>query len=541
MNSAVQFRADFRAAVERLVPRILTQACRDPNSPAYGAFDRDWWHYRIRDFPSVILQQGAYAVWLAGRLPGWEPRQEALAQLAAAACRFWNSRAVRRGAFEEYYPWEEGYAPLAFSTLAVMRLADAGVVPAADLRAGAARAARQLLARFEPEAANQQVAGLAALAWIAKVMPDLVPQAEFDALSRRTLALQDDEGWFEEYGGPDLAYLSVAMDRLWDLFDATGQPAYVAAAERALDFMAHYVPLTGASIGMQNSRNTDYILPYGLARFMTDRPAKRALAAALVRRLYAGILSPSHFLHAVDDRYLCHYTGHSFVRACLLFDGAEGIDALLESAPELAPAAECWLPHCGHYIRGGVPADRGYSLVCSLRKGGVLTAAKGTARVSDFGWVVESGGEQFVNHWWSRDWTFTRDRGAMSVRGFLMPHREQLSSPLKHAALRVLSFCFGHRLIPKLKSILIFKNRPSAFAFERRIEETDAGIVVRDRISGLPGGAQVRPAPRSSKRHVSSADSFHAEDLALRDGVQMARTERLADGVFEAETTYTFP
>lgn len=46
------------AAAERLVPRILTQVCRDPNSVCYGAFDRDWWHYRIRDFPSIILQQG---------------------------------------------------------------------------------------------------------------------------------------------------------------------------------------------------------------------------------------------------------------------------------------------------------------------------------------------------------------------------------------------------------------------------------------------------------------------------------------------------
>ena len=43
----------------------MTQVCRDPHSAAYGSFDRDWWHYRIRDFSSVILQQGAYAIWLA--------------------------------------------------------------------------------------------------------------------------------------------------------------------------------------------------------------------------------------------------------------------------------------------------------------------------------------------------------------------------------------------------------------------------------------------------------------------------------------------
>ena len=50
---------------DRALPRILTQACRDPGSPAYGCFDRNWWHYKIRDFPSIMLQQGGYAAWLA--------------------------------------------------------------------------------------------------------------------------------------------------------------------------------------------------------------------------------------------------------------------------------------------------------------------------------------------------------------------------------------------------------------------------------------------------------------------------------------------
>ena len=52
----------------RELPRILTQFCRDPNNEAYGCVDRYWWHYKIRDFPSIILQQAALTIHTASQL-----------------------------------------------------------------------------------------------------------------------------------------------------------------------------------------------------------------------------------------------------------------------------------------------------------------------------------------------------------------------------------------------------------------------------------------------------------------------------------------
>ncbi|HEX6101938.1 MAG TPA: hypothetical protein VF031_02725, partial [Alphaproteobacteria bacterium] len=120
---------DLHAPLERLAriwaPRILTQLCRDATSPLYGCADRNWWHYKIRDFPSIILQQAGYAMHLAGRHPAWSADKAALDAVAAGSARFWNERAKKHYAFEEYYPWEQGYPPLAFSTLAMAKLAAA--------------------------------------------------------------------------------------------------------------------------------------------------------------------------------------------------------------------------------------------------------------------------------------------------------------------------------------------------------------------------------------------------------------------------------
>jgi hypothetical protein len=509
-------------------PRILTQVCRDPHSEACGCFDRNWWHYKIRDFPSIILQQGGYFLWLLGQTPARASDREALNRLARAACLFWNRRAMRHGAFEEYYPWEQGYPPLAFSTLALMKLAAQGVVETSEIEGGARVAARQLLHRFECQAANQQVAGLAALAWIRRSLPALVPEDEFLRLKQRTLGLQHAEGWFEEYDGPDLGYLSVTLDCLWDLFDATGDADYVASARRALDFMEPFVALTGAGIGMHNARNTDYIVPYGLARFVQQGDPAGGKAGSVLAALYRDVGQDHHFLHAIDDRYLCHYIGHSVARARLaLPNWPEGV--------ALAPR-DADFPGSGHVLRAG-----SIRLILSLKKGGVLTALRGDLCVSDFGWNARIGGTQFVNHWWTSDWSARAERDGWTVSGHLVPHVERESTPVKHALLRAASFTFGRKVIGSLKGRMIFAAKRSPYAFERRVQRLENGLRVIDRISGLPADAVMAEAPRSSKRHVASADSHHAEDFARSRGVTTRSTHRRERGEFHAETTYTFP
>lgn len=536
MNEIIKTNAALGAELARLLPRILTQISRDPNSATYGSCDRDWWHYRIRDFSSAILQQAAWTVWLAAELPAYAGEREALTRLAAAGARFWNMRATRFGAFEEYYPWERGYPAAAFATRAMLKLVEAGVVQAQAVQAGVAVAAEQLLRRFEAEAANQQVAGLAALALIHKFFPELVPAAELAAQAERTLALQHAEGWFMEYGGPDLAYLSVTLDALWDLADVTGAARYRAAAARALRFMHRQVATLGASVGMGNARNTDYILPYGITRFLRDgNREEQGQAAFLFTTLYGGLDGSGHFLHALDDRYLCHYTTHSLVRAWVV---VRGLDVAACPAPAAPPPGEQVWAGAGQVARIG-GADE-ISVLLALKKGGVFIARRGAQHCADFGWVVRRGAEQWVTHWWGGDWTWPPTPEGWRVVGHLVSHGETISTPCKHFALRMASLALGEGLMAWLKTIFIFKRRQSPLRFERQVFWGTQRIVVRDEIHGLTASMEILPAPRASKRHVSSADSFHHEDLALARGVKVERAVRREGHTFRAETVYGF-
>ena len=512
--SGLDLHAPLLAVARRWMPRILTQVCRDPTSPLYGCADRNWWHYKIRDFPSIILQQAGYAMHLAGHHPAWSADAAALDAVAAASARFWNARAKKHYAFEEYYPWEQGYPPLAFSTLAMAKLAAAGVVPVEDIRPGLLVAARQLRTRLEREAGNQQVAGLAALAWIDKVLPGDSDPAAFARQKARTLALQHEEGWYWEYDGPDLGYLAVTIDCLWDLYDATRDEDFRASIARALSFTAEFLAASPRGVGQHNSRNTDYLVPYGIVRSALEgEGAEKRDATLIAATAFAGADRPDHFFAAVDDRYICHYIGQSVFRSLLLLR-----DRQLDAIPP-APPQPRLIPGSGHYLEPG--------LVVSCRKGGILSVARGDAEASDFGWIVERGAKQYVSHWWSDAWRFSQDADGITVEGELFPHKERLSTPPKHIVLRMLSFVLGRRLTALLKRALIFKRGGTGLGFTRRISWNEQGVEIEDRITGLRPADRLVRAPRASKRHVASADSFHHEDLALDRG--FAREEERSE------------
>ncbi|ETX01457.1 MAG: hypothetical protein ETSY1_07320 [Candidatus Entotheonella factor] len=521
------------AFVERLLPRILTQVCRDPGSVSYGAFDRHWWHYKMRDFPSIILQQGGYALSCAAVLPAFAQASDELWQLAAGSCRFWNLRAQKYKAFEEYYPWEEGYPPLAFSTLAIAKMVAQHVIDGEWVYEGLQKSARQLQQRFEARAANQQVAGLAALCWIRRIAPDLVDQEALLQIGDRTLACQHEEGWFIEYGGPDLGYLSVTIDCLWDAFDATGDRRFVEAAAKALAFISHFTVLPNPGAGMHNSRNTDYLVPYGISRFLSEPPYCEMSARVLVD-FWGDLHHPRHFLHAIDDRYFCHYIGHSLFRALPLIQRASStFTKPLKRVPHDVPSR--YFAGSGHWLWADA-AGRMTALVSGY-KGGIATFWFDGVSCSDFGWVIQQGKQQWVSHWWADFWSVQPAENQLVIEGRLVPHREPISTPSKHLIIRGLSFVLGEKMIGWLKEKMIFKEKQTTpYHFRRRIRLLANRVEIEDRVEMPPGG-ELRRAPRSSKRHVASADSYHWEDLCHCPPQIRRDEQQRREGIYTQITT----
>lgn len=530
-DTLISVKDTLRSVVEQQLPRMLTQVSRDADSPSYGCFDRNFWHYKIRDFSSIILQQGGYALHCAVQhfFPN-ETQKKNIQKLAAGAASFWNQRAEKHGAFEEYYPFEQGYPPVAFSSLAVAKLVHENVVSLSEVKNGLAIAAKQLLTRFESQAANQQVAGTAALCVIRKIAPELVPQSELDEILHRTFAMQNDEGWFPEYDGPDIGYLSVTMDCLCDMYDFTGDERCITALEKACNFTAWFVLSSFAGAGMHNSRNTDYIVPYSFAKMLSMKVSCRTQAAAILIKLYAKYDQKNHFFSAVDDRYWCHYIGHSVIRA---YNELVASDVEFSSYTDSTPSS---MPLSGHENI----SDEKCAALVSCRKGGIITAIwnDGKNHCSDYGWIVKTRTLTFVSHWWSKETSYKRSGENLQIDCIFFPHKEHESTPWKHMALRLMSFVFGNRLIKVLKKIMIFKNAKAIITLTREISIAQGNLIVKDKITGIQENDEIIRAPRFSKRHVASADSYHFEDLALLYGVEVQEKMTRNNGSIEITSIY---
>ncbi len=102
----------------QIAPRILSQIDRDPDSPTYGCCDRNFWHYKIRDFPSAILQQAGFGLALLYKFKNSQNpyyNKPQIKEIAFATVRFWSKIQHRDGSFDEYWPNEHGFPPTAFT------------------------------------------------------------------------------------------------------------------------------------------------------------------------------------------------------------------------------------------------------------------------------------------------------------------------------------------------------------------------------------------------------------------------------------------
>src|SRR4051794_36001228 len=103
------------------IPKILTLQDRNAHSPTYGCFDRNFWHYKIIDFPSGMSQEFVWplALALTSDLPG-NPYfgQEVLGDWAKAGILYAARSAHSDGSCDDYFPFEKAGGAAAFSLLA---------------------------------------------------------------------------------------------------------------------------------------------------------------------------------------------------------------------------------------------------------------------------------------------------------------------------------------------------------------------------------------------------------------------------------------
>lgn len=245
-------------------PRILGLGDRDHASKTYGCFDRNFWHYGLLDLSNARYQEAAlYLALLYGQDRDTPYAGSAIVrEWAVSAIRFWASAQKRDGSFDEVYPNERSYVATAFATFAVaeacIRLGFDGVNDAL------LKAAHWLETNENAVVANQVAGALAALNAVHRKTRDGDCLSAVSKKRDLLLSLQHPEGWFPEYGGWDIGYLSIGLGYLARYAVDAGDEEALGAAERAAGFIGTKVRDNGTYDISETSRGTQYLYPSGL-------------------------------------------------------------------------------------------------------------------------------------------------------------------------------------------------------------------------------------------------------------------------------------
>jgi hypothetical protein len=471
------------------IPKILTQQDRNPHSPTYGCFDRNFWHYKIIDFPSGMSQEFVWPLALAATtdLPG-NPffGREVLRDWVEAGILYAARSAHADGACDDYFPFEKAGGAAAFSLLAFLESAALLGIDGPEIRAFIARRADWLAGHHESGRLTNHQALIALCLLIAGRQ---LGTGRWDAARQqrleRVLEWQNPEGWFQEYEGADPGYHTLTVGLLAHYLTLEPSDPLRDALGRAVRFAAEFVHPDGSFGGEYTSRNTYNFFPHGFelaARWFPEAPGVND-------RFLAGLAAGRAPCYA-DDHIVGHHTWS------YLLAWKHRAERRLGPAPRP--------PGRTHFPNAGLLVDRRPSteLYLALNKGGVFRFFRdGALAAADTGPSLRvRAGKKTRTAVAHMVGAYPAEIGPdrIVVRGRFGWAKQKGMTPFNLVALRALMLSVGRfnpDLVRKfLQKVLITGKSDAPFAFTREFAWADGKLRVTDEIAPDAGWEAVEAA-----------------------------------------------
>ncbi|HEY2344055.1 MAG TPA: hypothetical protein VGH90_13520 [Chthoniobacteraceae bacterium] len=460
------------------IPKILTLQDRNAHSPTYGCFDRNFWHYKIIDFPSGMAAEFVWPLALAFSLEiegNSFHRQPALREWGAAAIRYAAKSAHEDGSCDDYFPYEKAAGAAAFSLLAMMEAYAIFEFDDPAMREFFQLRADWLAGHHESgRLTNHQALIVLCLERAERLLGTKRWTVLKERRLERVLEWQNSEGWFQEYEGCDPGYHTLTIGILAQLHELAPAPNLKAAIEKAVQFAAHFVHPDGSFGGEYTSRNTYNFFPHGFEIAGKWLPEALEINDRFMAGLERG-LGPCY----ADDHIIGHHTWSYLL-------------AWRDFVPE-RPALRPRVRGRQYFRNAGIVIDRrdDTELFLALNKGGVFKLFRGGKLVcsdTQFSARARDGGKTrtAVAHLvGDYEIHFTQD--SIGVSGDLGWAKGKQMTPFNLLALRLLMLSVG-RFFPDLvrqllQKLLITGKKKAPLQFVRRIDWSGGQIKVSDELT----------------------------------------------------------
>lgn len=513
----------------KAIPKLLTLQDRNRHSPTYGCFDRNYWHYRVIDFPSGMAQEFVWPLALANTvdLPGNDYRgHDSIREWVRAGILYAARTGHADGSCDDYFPYERALGATAFSLLACAE--------AYHLIGMQSEEALRFFERRANWLAHRQETGRlsnhhALVALCLDVVGHLLNTSSFrgarDARVAQLLSWQTSEGWFPEYEACDPGYDTLTLSCLARLHQDEPNERLAEAIRSSVSVLTHFVHSDGSFGGEYGSRNTYNFFPHGfelIGRWLPE-------ALAINDRVFAGMREDRAPCYS-DDRIIGHHAWNYLLAARDYVTerangGASSREPMHYSGVAGAPPSILAAPARIQLKQAGIVIDRrgATELYVALNKGGVFKLFRdGHLVLSDTGVSLRvRRGRKLktaVGHLLD-DYERNIEKEEISVRGTMGWAKERRMTPLNLIALRLINLTFG-RIAPNLvrgllQKMLITRKEPAPFRFARTLQWDGSHWKIIDRIEA-PNWRDVEAAgigPDQTSIYVAMSRTFQRGQL----------------------------
>src|SRR6185295_4872036 len=459
------------------IPKLLTLLDRNPHSPTYGCFDRNFSHYKIIDFPTGMSQEFVWPLALAYdcAIPGNPYYREATIKTWVEAGILYAARSSRSdGSCDDYFPFERAGGAAAFSLLACIESYSLlGLENKTALRFFEKRA--DWLASHHESGRLSNHQALIALCLV--LASRLLKNSRWDNAKRErldeVLSWQNEEGWFWEYEGCDPGYHTLTLWCLARLYQLEASAKLKDSLTKAARFAAEFIHPDGSYGGEYGSRNTYNFFPHGFELVGTWLPEALDINDRFLEGLASG-LAPCY----ADDHIIGHHTWN-YLLAWRDFVGHR-------SARTGRNPGRTWFKQAGLLIDRRANSE----LYVGVNKGGVFRLfrdGKLVAADSHLSLQVRSGVKtaNAVGHLID-DYEVELNENGVEVRGTLGWAKQAQMTPFKLVVLRCVMLTIG-RFFPNLirsvlQKLLITGKRVAPFEFSRSLSWANGNLRVADEL-----------------------------------------------------------
>lgn len=494
------------------LPRLLALYNNDESDRYYGCGDRQFWAWKLIDFPNATFQGAAFGLALLYHhklLPEGFSREVWLERIFAMIDVL-PQLMDRRGGLAEVLPNEGSFCVtglvLADVLGALMLLKDELHPAAFQRRMEICRSLAEFLKKqdeYHGIISNHlatSALGLIRWGWLTGDKAALLRAAEW---LRRIKENADAEGWMSEYGGADPGYQSWCCSALAQIQAIAPEFDLEPLLKRGYAFLAHFAMPDGSFANAAGSRMTRFLFAGGAEMMQED-----ALAAFARRHITRNDFVN---LNAVDAPNLAPFFNDT-VLAAVYYN------------PEMGNAALPWqgmqAGDVVHFEKAGLLLHRGAEAVTlvSITRGGYVVHVP----------IADKAASIHAEPFGAKDGKLQRAHNGMLVeraatqlviRSELWRVERMWPTPFQFILLRILSLTafrsqmLGNRIKRMLVTLLLQPAGRCEGSVIRRINLATGDV--RDEVTGST--LQLSRAAHFSPRHMASQGYWQASDEASGD------------------------